>query len=135
MGKLSDDARQSLQGLLTKATAAPDEYAKLPDGDYGCSIESVTLTTTKETGQPMLSWVFRVEDEGDFEGRLIFKNSVFNSVQNAKRAQKDLAKFGVDTTSVEAIMDALPDLEGEVLIVQLTPDRNGESQWVNLLVE
>jgi len=135
MGKLTDEARQGLQGLLEQATASPDEYAKLPDGDYGCEVDSVALTTTKETNQPMLAWVFRVIDEGEFEGRLIFKNSVFNSVQNAKRAQKDLIKFGVDVSSVDAIVDALPDLEGEVLIIQLTPDRNGENQWVNLLVE
>lgn len=136
MSKLTDEARQSLQNLLTEAAEVEDLYAKIPDGDYGCEIDSVQLTVTKETKQPMLSWTFRIiEEDSEFSNRLIFKNSVLNTPQNTKRAMMDLEKFGIDTTTVESISKALPDLEHEVVIVQLTTGRRGDGQWVNILIE
>lgn len=132
---LDKDKILALQSLLDEANEMEDVYERLPDGDYGSEIDEVRLTETKETNLPMLSWTFRViDEESAYANRLIFKNSVLNSPANTKRALSDLQKFGIDTSTVESIQDALPNLTGEILIVQLTESKDKQNQWINLIV-
>ena len=57
------------------AAEAPD-FEELPDGKYQVKIDKAVLTQTRSSGEPMIRWEL-VVISGPFEGRRIFKNSVF----------------------------------------------------------
>lgn len=133
-----------LNGLLVEAqdVKVRDGFEPLPEGTYLCVIDDAYLTTTKETGLPMISYEFKVADEeSEFLDRIIFKNAVLSTKETVARAIHDLHKFEDENGELITITDSsqiptvLENLKDTPVIIQLTNDKKSDSQWVNILVE
>ena len=75
------DEMVDLEGLKADIAAASNggngsEHKDVPHGMYEVAIEKLELTTTKNSGKPMVTCWFRVLSEGEYLGQMIFMNQV-----------------------------------------------------------
>lgn len=144
---------------LSKVTAESTGFDELPDGYYLCEVESAKLTTSKSSGQPMISFQFKVMNDGvdvDEDGekitlkgtknRKIFKHYVLKDGEGFKKFVTDALKFekeeGVPILEKEMLLssqliaDCLEVLVGMNIYLHATKKSkaNGESTtWYNLI--
>lgn len=92
-----------LKDLLeeSKTVELEDGFDDLPDGTYEAYIDSVEFKES-QSGNLMFEWHFIIEGP-THAGRHHWKYQVLTSAENMKRLTTDLAKFGVDTTSMASI--------------------------------
>ncbi len=66
----------------------------VPDGDYLCEVDEVTLETSQESGQDYLRWVFKIVD-GKCKGSRIWDNTSLQT-QALWKLRQLLEALGVD---------------------------------------
>lgn len=137
-----------------------NSYDELPDGYYLSQVEKAQLTESKSSGQPMVSFQFKVEENGynlNDEGtaliqldktknRKIFVYYVLKDEKSIKKFISDMLKFEGDEegnplldkdyfTNADLIQDALDVLIGMNIYIQIsTNEYNGQkSSWKNLI--
>lgn len=133
-----------------------DAFAQLPDGYYLGEVSTVTLTTSKSSGNPMVSWRFKTVENGvtindslhksrisGSNGKSLFVHHVLNNESNVERFISDALKFegeeeGVPYlakeyfTTAEVINDALELLVGLRLWLHVDTDDNSNT-WTRLV--
>lgn len=57
---------------------APREFTEIPEGEYLCKINSMTLKLTKNSNKPMVTTVFEIQS-GDYVKRYMFYNQVIEA--------------------------------------------------------
>lgn len=149
------DKLDSLLGKLDIEKIDPegnDSFSELPDGYYLCEVEKAELKTTKSSGEPMVSLMMKVVEDGlavvvddkgysDFAviekttGRKIFINFVLSDEQKCYRFANDMVKFegeepGKPILEKEAflssatLLDALEIIEGLQIYVNVSTKKN-----------
>ena len=138
-------------------------FESLPDGYYLSEVEEAKLTTSKSSGQPMVSFRFKIVENGIYvkfeetgeitfvtqkgtQNRKIFKHYVLKDEAGVKRFASDMLKFEDETgdsllpreafTNSETLLDALDVLESRRIYVQSDTrekDDGTKSNWVNLI--
>jgi Protein of unknown function (DUF669) len=95
------------------------DFAAIPVGNYVIEVASVEERETKK-GDPMLNWGLRVI-EGDYEGRMLFTNTVLtkNSLWKMKQFLTALGFSEGDLTG-EIDLDPDTDLVGLTAIARVT---------------
>ena len=143
---------------LSKVTAESTGFEELPEGYYLCEVESAKLTTSKSSKQPMVSFQFKVIEDGKYidddgntvtvphtKNRKIFKHYVIKDSESYKRFVADALKFEKEDgepllekemlLSSQLIEECLNVLIGMRIYVQcsVTENKNGEeSRWYSL---
>ena len=114
----------------------PEErgFDEVSDGKYQTRVEKVELTHSKTSGHPMLKWTFKILGPA-FEGRLLFKNSVFSGGDSLKYFKSDLATCGI----VLPKMSMLPQYLSKLLDlrVEVSKSTKGENSfiYINKLIQ
>lgn len=112
------------------------EFDPVEDGTYNAIIESVGFTESK-SGNYMFKWEFIIQDK-PYVNRHEWKYNVLNKPENMKRLTTDLVKFGIDTSSMDAIQKGLSDLlDVEVYLeIKTTPAKEaGKDPFRNISVK
>ena len=91
-----------------KQADTPPPYRPVPDGKYQVIIESVELTTTRTTGNPMLKWRLRIAGPA-MAGRILWKNSVITE-RSIPFVTQDLNLCSVSMQSMNELPGKLPEL-------------------------
>lgn len=93
--------------------AEAQEFSPIPEGEYVVTIESVTEKETKK-GDDMWSLKLNIE-EGDFKGRKVFTNLVFNEkgLSNVKKLYSCIFGTKLPKTCEPS------DVEGEKVVVDV----------------
>lgn len=103
LSRFDEDYRRAKQGDLPA-------YKPVPDGKYQVIVESVELTTTRTTGNPMLKWRLRIAGPG-FLDRTLWKNSVITE-RTMLYVARDLKLCGIpDMQSLNELPARLPSLQ------------------------
>lgn len=144
---------------LSKVTAESTGFDELPEAYYLCEVESAKLTTSKNSGQPMISFQYKVLEDGknvDEKGNLvvmpgtknrkIFKHYVLKDGDDFKKFVTDALKFEDSDgnailekemlLSSQLINDCLDVLEGRniYLFAKHNVKKDGtQSIWYNLV--
>lgn len=109
--------------------AAPAQDEEIPDGKYDVNVEKVELTRAQTSGNPMLKWTLRVLDP-DYDGRLLWRNNVLQSAENAAWLKKDLSKCGL---AIEKLSE-LPGRLAELLDVKLVVTKKTKEEYTNIYI-
>lgn len=110
--------------------AAPAQDEEIPDGKYDVNVEKVELTRAQTSGNPMLKWTLKVLDP-DYEGRLLWRNNVLASDENAAWLKKDLKKCGL----VLDKLSELPGRLGDLLDVKLVVTKKTKDSYANIYID
>lgn len=102
LSKYDDDYRKA------KQADTPAPYRPVPDGRYQVIIETVELTTTRNTGNPMLKWRLRIAGP-TMADRILWKNGVITE-RSIPIITKDLNICGVTMESLSELPARLPGL-------------------------
>lgn len=164
---ITNEALEILNSLLSDVSlddvsSDSQGFTELQDGYYLTEVESAELTTSKSSGQPMVSFRLSIVEDGvsvGFEnddivfnqikkskGRKVFKHFVLKDTGSIKRFASDMLKFvGDDGESLlpkeafmtsETLVDALDILVGMRIYIQLDTtekDDGTKSQWTNFI--
>lgn len=127
-----------LNALLeaSKTVELNDNFDKLPDGDYEAIVESVGFTESKSSGNLMFKWEFIITGPTHAKAHE-WKYVVLNKAENMKRLTTDLAKFGLNVTSMENIKNGLENLLDVpvVLSIKTSPSKEeGKEGYRNISV-
>ena len=76
------DKQVDLEGLKEDVENNTGNYEKVPHGQYEVAITKMELGVTKETNKPMVKVQFKIVSDGEYKGKLIFMNQVFNQFFN-----------------------------------------------------
>lgn len=151
MANIDFEALNALLGSVDfdKITADSDgSYDELPDGYYLSEVESAELTTGKTSGNPMVSFRFKVVEDGigsyvddkgymklknleNTKNRKIFKYYPLVNEKNVNSFVSDMLKFEGETagepilpkeafTSGEVLEEALDVLTGSRIYIQVS---------------
>lgn len=145
---LDPNTLKGLDALFRKAKTmepATDGFTNLPDGDYMCLVDEVSLVETKTTKAPMIKWVFKVAEGEEHAGRIIFMNTVLTSkdgsADNMNRFVTDVRKFynayedlGEFPESFDELIANLDVLVGQFCIASLKTSRSG-NQNTKIILE
>ena len=148
---------------LTGVTSESSGFTDLPEGYYLCQVDDAKLTTSKSSGNPMVSFTFTVQEDGkqvvtdednnatlvkvkSSKGRKIFMHYVLKDERSIKRFASDMLKFEEEEgksilskeyfLNTETLNDALDLLVGMQIFVQITINKNQDgtsSTWQNLI--
>lgn len=91
-----------------KQADAPAPYRPVPDGRYQVIVETVELTKTRTTGNPMLKWRLRISGP-TMADRVLWRNSVITE-RTIPYIHKDLALCGLHMDSFNELSSRLPEL-------------------------
>jgi len=98
--------------------------AALPDGKYLVAVEKVEITRTKNYNNLMVKWTLRVLMPIEYEGRLLWRNSIIVSAENLKWLKTDLHTCGLELEKLSDLPAHLEYLEGVKLeITQKSKDK------------
>lgn len=126
-----------LNALLeaSKTVELNDGFDKLPDGDYEAVVESVGFTESKNTGNLMFKWEFIITGPTHVKCHE-WKYVVLNKAENMKRLTTDLAKFGINITSMDAIKNGLENLLDVpvYLSIKTSEGKDGKEGYRNISV-
>jgi hypothetical protein len=92
------------------------EFEPIPDGKYQVNVESVELTRSRTSGNPMLKWALRVIAPR-FRGRLLWRNNLLVSRDNIKWLKNDLNICGLRLKKLSDLpnhLDKLLDIQLEI---------------------
>ena len=114
---------------LSDVSAESAGFSELPSGYYLCEVESAVRTTSKSSGQPMVSFklkviqngiVEKVDDEGNAylerakgtKNRKIFKHYVLSDKSKVQGLASDLLKFEGEEAGVPILDGVITSEEG-----------------------
>jgi len=109
--------------------AAPEQDEDVPDGKYDVSVERVEIARARTSGQPMLKWTLKVLDP-DYAGRMLWRNNVLATDENAAWLKKDLKKCGL---ALEKLSDLQANLE-KLLDVKLVVTKKTKDEFSNVYI-
>lgn len=137
---------------LSDVSAEGPGFSELPDGYYNCEVETAELKVSKSSGQPMVSFKFKVTENGyavqidekqnvhlseikKTKDRVIFIHYVLKNETWVKRFVTDMLKFEGEVAgepllpkeafiASETIEDALDLLVGKRIYVQVSTTTN-----------
>ena len=148
---------------LDDVSADQQGFNELPDGYYLCEVEEAKFTTSKSSGNPMVSFKFKITEDGiaveynndkitlkdikHTQNRKIFKHYVLKDDSSVRRFASDMLKFEGEVagepllpkeafTTSDTLIDALDVLTGMRLYVQSDTsekDDGTKSTWYNLI--
>ena len=99
-----------------RAESTPES---IPDGPYDVRVESVELTKSKTSGQPMLKWMLRIQGPVH-QGRVLWKNRVISQA-SLKWVNAELSICGLEAEPFSDLPKLLPALLGiELQVVKRT---------------
>lgn len=126
-----------LNALLeaSKNVETTDGFSKLPDGEYEAIIESVGFTESKSSGNLMFKWEFIITGPKFIKSHE-WKYVVLNKPENMKRLTTDLAKFGINITSIDNIKNGLENLLDVpvLLTIKTSESKDGKEGYRNISV-
>lgn len=158
----------TLDGLLQQTnledvTSESAGFEELPDGYYLCEVEKANLTTSKSSGQPMVAFQFKVNDDGynaelngeevnitriaKTKNRKVFIYYTLKDETSVKRFVTDMLKFEGENvgesllgkeyfTNSQLLEDALDVLIGMKIYIKINTnekDDGSTSTWRNLI--
>jgi hypothetical protein len=91
-------------------------FEPVPDGKYQVAVDRVELTTTKNSGAPMLKWTLKILGPAH-QGRLLWRNNVMASQENLKWLKGDLFTCGLELeklSELPANLEKLLDVKLEI---------------------
>jgi hypothetical protein len=104
-----------------------DEYAQAtpmggepPDGTYDARIEAAAVTTTKNSGKPMLAYQLKIEG-GEHDGRLLFNNRVITE-KTLGWVKGDLHMLGIELEKFSHLARRAGELVGKRVSVTKSTD-------------
>lgn len=168
MAEITKESLELLNSLLSEVSlddvsSESQGFTELPDGYYLCEVEEAKLTTSKSSGQPMVSFRFNIVEDGTnvqyddneirfvplnkTKNRKIFKHYVLKDSTSVKRFASDMLKFEGEVqdepllpkeafTTSETLEDALDILTGMRIYVltDTTEKEDGtKSTWNNII--
>lgn len=71
------------------------QFEALPPGIYNCIVENTEFGPSKSSGNPMITWVFKVIDE-PYVNRLLFNHTTLNNDMGKSRLKKILLRVVPD---------------------------------------
>jgi hypothetical protein len=92
------------------------EFEQIPDGKYQVNVESVELTRSRTSGNPMLKWTLRIIAPR-FRGRLLWRNNMLVTSENIKWLKADLQTCGLRLNKLSDLpvhLDKLLDIQLEI---------------------
>lgn len=126
-----------LNALLeaSKNVETTDGFSKLPDGEYEAIIESVGFTESKNSGNLMFKWEFIITGPKFIKSHE-WKYVVLNKPENMKRLTTDLAKFGINITSIDNIKNGLVNLLDVpvLLTIKTSEAKNDKEGYRNISI-
>ncbi len=102
LSRYDDDYRKA------KQADAPAPFRPVPDGRYQVIVETVELTKTRTTGNPMLKWRLRISGP-TMADRVLWRNSVITE-RTIPFIHKDLALCGIQMDALSELSSRLPEL-------------------------
>ena len=111
----------------------PNSFDDLPDGKYACRIDRVEVKPSKTSGRLQLVWEFVVE-EGDYEGRRIWKYSGLENAENLKFLKNELWRIGLQLQLISQIEEHLTELLDLIVEVQIKTKKKGDQEFRNVYV-
>ena len=139
---------------ISKVTAEGSGFEELPEGYYLSEVEQAELTVSKNSGDPMVKFVYKVVEDGIYvdedgnnislsgtKNRKIFKYYVMKDGDSFKRFVTDMLKFENDEKpllekemlmSSQLINDCLEVLIGMRIYIKCTVSENKdgtEGRW------
>ena len=102
LSRYDDDYRKA------KQADAPPRFRPVPDGRYQVIVETVELTKTRTTGNPMLKWRLRIAGP-TMADRILWKNGVITE-RTIPFITKELTLCGLTMQSLNELPSRLPDL-------------------------
>ena len=102
LSKFDDDYRKAQQA------DTPPPYRPVPDGRYQVIVETVELTKTRSTNNPMVKWRLRISGPA-MADRVLWKNSVITE-RTVGFVAKELTMCGVTMQSLNELPARLPDM-------------------------
>lgn len=106
------------------AAEVEERNAPVPDGKYSVVVEKVEITRTKNYNNLMVKWTLRVLMPIEYEGRLLWRNSIIVSAENLKWLKTDLHTCGLELEKLSDLPAHLEYLEGVKLeITQKSKDK------------
>lgn len=70
-----NEEKDSLVINLNEVDENESDFSPIPKGTYQAQIENVTFSYSKSSGNPMLTWTFRVTEK-EYENRMLFLYTV-----------------------------------------------------------
>jgi hypothetical protein len=123
-----DSSDWSLDSSLDQAWDAAEEaeFKDVPPGVYDVIVDKVERKVAKTSGNPMLNWTLKIT-EGEMKGRNLFKNHVFLAKSFPYiKADFSLCKIVLSPPLTQAIENAMSDLVGIMLKVQVKAQKGGD---------
>jgi hypothetical protein len=105
--RYDEDYRRAKQGGPLQQQQ-PQPFQPVPDGKYQVVVETVELTKTRTTGNPMLKWRLRIAGPA-LADRMLFKNSVITG-KTIPFVEKDFRLCGLHMESLSELPSRLPQL-------------------------
>ena len=109
--------------------AGNEDFENVPDGTYQVKSEKVELRRSR-AGNAMLSWQLRILT-GDFEGRMLFKNSMLATSDNLRWLKTDLGICDLKLQKLSDLPDRLEDLLDITLEVYAKQDGDFQNVYFN----
>ena len=126
MSRHSIDLSQFDDAFRAEQVEERGDLESIPDGTYQVTVQSVELTETRSTGNPMLKWTLRILAPRCVN-RVMYRNSVIT--QNTLRYIKtDLHLCGLD---LERLSD-LPQYLDKLLDVKLEVTKRTKGDSTNI---
>ena len=104
--KYDEEYRKAKQG--GGQYQAPQPFQPVPDGKYQVVVETVELTKTRTTGNPMLKWRLRIAGPS-LTNRILFKNRVITD-KTMPFLEKEFRVCGLQMDSLSELPNRLPQL-------------------------
>lgn len=127
---------EELNALLEESKNVEiNDFEKIPDGEYDAVIESVGFTESKTSHNLMFKWEFIITGP-KYAKVHEWKYTVLNKAENMKRLTTDLAKFGVNVTSMDNIRAGLENLLDVpvILTIKTSEGKDGKEGYRNISV-
>ena len=104
-----------------------DGFAPIPEGLYNVVVDKAELTTTKDTGNPMIKATLKVQDE-PFKNRLVWDNFILTSTALWKlKSFLDAAGSNVSEGENVSEADIINAMKGASVAAYLEPkEYNGK---------
>lgn len=120
----------------------PDEFAKVPEGDYHCTVEKLEARMTRESQKPMAVWELIILNDGDFEGRHVWVNQILEAdtpektIKSWARFKRTLAVFlgGYEIDDVSEITEDLIEdyILGQQCVLKVKNMTTGGGQFMTI---
>ena len=110
------------------------EYSQVPDGTYSVMVYDVTLTESRTSGTPMVSWDMKIV-AGEHQNRHVFKKNMIKTEDNIKCLKQDIYAAGLHLEKITDLPQALPELIGVHLEVVKKTKNDFENVFINKAIQ